>query len=136
MKPLILAKAITMPFACFGLFIWAVVRSGGPGGLALSTSMSNKTLLAWSFVGAVNAAINGEFGPLIASDSKNQSTFSLHISNVNQLISPVTPARLKHNLLVSLQLPHGALVLSFVLVSSRQLARRRYMVPHFGTQER
>ncbi|KAF2795242.1 hypothetical protein K505DRAFT_240319 [Melanomma pulvis-pyrius CBS 109.77] len=69
MKPLIKLKAITMPFACIGLFIWAMVRSGGPGTLELSNAPKSKSLLGWSFVAAVNAAINGEFGPLIASDS-------------------------------------------------------------------
>jgi hypothetical protein len=70
MKGLIKLKAITMPFAMIGLFIWAMVRSGGPGTLELSNAPKSKALLGWSFVAAVNAAINGEFGPLIASDCK------------------------------------------------------------------
>jgi NCS1 family nucleobase:cation symporter-1 len=68
MKWLLTAKAITQPIACFGIFIWALVRSGGPGSLALTENASSSAVLAWSFVGAINAAINGEFGPLIASD--------------------------------------------------------------------
>jgi NCS1 family nucleobase:cation symporter-1 len=52
------------------MFIWALVRSGGPGSFQLSTAAGSHKLLAWSIVGAVNAAINGEFGPLIASERK------------------------------------------------------------------
>lgn len=77
MRPLLTFKAFTQPFACFGLFIWAVVRSGGPGGLALTTeATSNNTILAWSIVNAINAAINGEFGPLIASDCESYSSLT------------------------------------------------------------
>ncbi|KUJ13929.1 uncharacterized protein LY89DRAFT_736928 [Mollisia scopiformis] len=70
---LITFKACTIPFACLGLFIWSLVRSGGPGSfkaLAVTTAEgSNKqALLAWGIVGAINNAINGEFGPLIASE--------------------------------------------------------------------
>jgi NCS1 family nucleobase:cation symporter-1 len=67
-------KAVSMPFACFGLFIWCVVRSGGPGGVEaqLNTApIAKGSFLAWSFLAAVNAAINGEFGPLIASNCKH-----------------------------------------------------------------
>jgi len=45
-----------------------LVRSGGPGNFELSTITDSSTLLAWTFLGAMNAAINGEFGPLIASE--------------------------------------------------------------------
>jgi NCS1 family nucleobase:cation symporter-1 len=70
---LITLKAFTIPFACLGLFIWSLVRSGGPGSFqalaVTSTSTSHKKeLLAWGIVGAINNAINGEFGPLIASE--------------------------------------------------------------------
>lgn len=68
MKWLLTFKSITCPAACFGLFIWALVRSGGPGSFELSDAASSQSVLAWSIVGAVNAAINGEFGPLIASE--------------------------------------------------------------------
>jgi len=70
MKWLLTIKATTQPIACFGLFIWALVRSGGPGTLALTETKPSSAVLAWSFVGAMNAAINGEFGPLIASDCR------------------------------------------------------------------
>ena len=70
MKPLIKLKMATQPFAMMGLFIWTVVRSGGSGIVALSNAPKSSMLLGWSFVAGVNAALNGEFGPLIASDSK------------------------------------------------------------------
>ena len=70
---LITLKAFTIPFACLGLFIWALVRSGGPGSFQAiavtpSTSSNKKEVLAWAIVAAINNAINGEFGPLIASE--------------------------------------------------------------------
>jgi NCS1 family nucleobase:cation symporter-1 len=64
-------KAVTMPLACFGLFIWALVRSGGPGSFELTSVQDSSTLLAFTFLGAINACINGEFGPLIASERKS-----------------------------------------------------------------
>lgn len=70
MRGLIAFKAITMPFALFGLFIWCLVRSGGPGGLELTAGSAKGSTLAWTFLAAINAAINGEFGPLIASNCK------------------------------------------------------------------
>lgn len=78
---LLTLKAFTIPFACLGLFIWSLVRSGGPGNfkaLAVTSSDQNKqAVLAWGIVAAINNAINGEFGPLIASERKSP-TFSFH----------------------------------------------------------
>lgn len=73
LKWLITLKAFTIPFACLGLFIWALVRSGGPGSfqaiaVAGSNASNRKEALAWAIVAAINNAINGEFGPLIASE--------------------------------------------------------------------
>ncbi|KAE9974567.1 hypothetical protein BLS_003079 [Venturia inaequalis] len=73
LKWLITLKAVTIPFACVGLFIWSLVRSGGPGSfqaiaVAGSTASNRKEALAWAIVAAINHAINGEFGPLIASE--------------------------------------------------------------------
>jgi NCS1 family nucleobase:cation symporter-1 len=70
---LITLKAFTIPFACLGLFIWSLVRSGGPGSFRAiavvgSTASDRKEALAWAIVAAINNAINGEFGPLIASE--------------------------------------------------------------------
>ncbi|KAE9366138.1 hypothetical protein N431DRAFT_419203 [Stipitochalara longipes BDJ] len=70
---LITLKAFTIPFACLGLFIWSLVRSGGPGSfkaLAVTTTStaSHREVVAWGIVAAINNAINGEFGPLIASE--------------------------------------------------------------------
>lgn len=59
-KPLYYFKAITMPIAMFGLFIWCLVRSGGPGTIALSKSASSASVLGWTFMAAMNSAINGE----------------------------------------------------------------------------
>lgn len=67
-KPLYYFKAVTMPIAMFGIFIWCLVRSGGPGTIALSKSASSSSVLGWTFMAAMNSAINGEFGPLIASE--------------------------------------------------------------------
>lgn len=67
-KPLYYIKAVTMPIAMFGLFIWCLVRSGGPGTIHLSESASSSSVLGWTFMAAMNSAINGEFGPLIASE--------------------------------------------------------------------
>jgi NCS1 family nucleobase:cation symporter-1 len=64
-------KAFAMPLVCGGIFIWALVRSGGPGDFQLSSATGTSEALAWTFLGAVNAAINGEFGPLIASERKS-----------------------------------------------------------------
>jgi NCS1 family nucleobase:cation symporter-1 len=49
------------------------VRSGGPGGFkvldATETKGSNKReIVAWGIIAAINNAINGEFGPLVASE--------------------------------------------------------------------
>jgi nucleobase:cation symporter-1, NCS1 family len=73
LKWLLTLKAFTIPFACFGLFIWSLVRSGGPGSfksLAVTTksTASHQEVVAWGIVAAINNAINGEFGPLIASE--------------------------------------------------------------------
>lgn len=56
-----------MPINLFGILIWALVRSGGPGGFQLSTFTASDTALAWGIVASVNSAINGNFGPLITS---------------------------------------------------------------------
>lgn len=76
---LLTLKAFTIPFACLGLFIWSLARSGGPGtfkALAVteSTGSNKKQILAWGIVAAINNAINGEFGPLIASERKMTSS--------------------------------------------------------------
>lgn len=82
---LITLKALTIPFACLGLFIWSLVRSGGPGSfqaivVAGSTASNRKEALAWAIVAAINNAINGEFGPLIASERTYlYSLFSLFL---------------------------------------------------------
>lgn len=68
MKPLYYFKAITMPVAMFGLFIWCLVRSGGPGTIELGEKAKSSSVLGWTFMAAMNSAINGEFGPLIASE--------------------------------------------------------------------
>ena len=81
MKPLIYFKSATMPFAMFGLFIGAVVRSGGPGKFELTEARSSGKTFAWTFVAAVNAAINREFGPLIASDCKFAPVIVRCVSN-------------------------------------------------------
>jgi nucleobase:cation symporter-1, NCS1 family len=59
-----------MPPACFGLFIFSVVRAKGPGDLSLATDsvLNDKTRLAWAFLTAMNSAITGNFGPLITSE--------------------------------------------------------------------
>lgn len=46
----------------------AVVRAKGPGGFELTAVSDSQALLGWTFMSAMNAAINGEFGPLIASE--------------------------------------------------------------------
>lgn len=79
---LITLKALTIPFACMGLFIWSLVRSGGPGSfkaLAVTTTVgaSKREILAWGIIGAINNAINGEFGPLIASERMFSSVLKI-----------------------------------------------------------
>lgn len=90
-------KAFTMPMVCFGIFIWALVRSGGPGSFQLSTTTGTSEMLAWTFMGAINAAINGEFGPLIASERKllhgchiKHSLISLQLISLVMLVVLVT----------------------------------------------
>lgn len=56
-----------MPMACFGLFIWAMVRGKGPGGFELTTKTASQSALAWGIMSAMNSAITGNFGPLIVS---------------------------------------------------------------------
>lgn len=63
-KPLYYFKAVTMPIAMFGLFIWCLVRSGGPGTIALSTAPASSSILGWTFMAAMNSAINGEVSRL------------------------------------------------------------------------
>ncbi|KAH7038378.1 permease for cytosine/purines, uracil, thiamine, allantoin-domain-containing protein [Microdochium trichocladiopsis] len=60
-------KAVTMPMNLFGIFIWAMYRSGGPGEFQLTELAASNTALAWAILAAINAALNGNFGPLVAS---------------------------------------------------------------------
>ncbi|KAH8888119.1 hypothetical protein GQ53DRAFT_655053 [Thozetella sp. PMI_491] len=60
-------KAIIMPINIFGLFIWAMVRSGGPGDFQLTQYSASQSALVWAVVASINSAINGNFGPLVAS---------------------------------------------------------------------
>lgn len=61
-------KAVVMPFACFGLFIFTVVRAKGPGDFQLTASTGDSTALAFAILNGMNSAINGDFGPLITSE--------------------------------------------------------------------
>ncbi|KXJ86579.1 permease for cytosine/purines, uracil, thiamine, allantoin-domain-containing protein [Microdochium bolleyi] len=60
-------KAIIMPINMFGIFIWAIYRSGGPGDFQLTEYAVSNTALAWAVLAAMNSALNGNFGPLVAS---------------------------------------------------------------------
>lgn len=91
-KWLFAVKSTTMPCACVGLFIWALVRSGGPpalGSLQTKGTYSSK-LIAWTFVASINAAINGEFGPLIASEP-DITRYSKHPRNQIIGVGAVAP---------------------------------------------
>lgn len=57
-----------MPIGCFGLFIFTVVRAGGPGDFQLTTSTGSSSALAFAILNGMNSAINGDFGPLITSE--------------------------------------------------------------------
>lgn len=57
-----------MPIACFGLFIFTVLRAKGPGDFAITTSTGDSTALAFAILNGMNSAINGDFGPLITSE--------------------------------------------------------------------
>lgn len=61
------AKAVLMPINMFGIFIWAMYRSGGPGDFQLNEYVASRSALAWAMLAAMNSAINGNFGPLVAS---------------------------------------------------------------------
>jgi NCS1 family nucleobase:cation symporter-1 len=67
MKWMYYTKAILMPINIFGLFIFAMVRSGGPGTFQLGAYASSQSALIWAVVASINSAINGNFGPLVAS---------------------------------------------------------------------
>lgn len=56
-----------MPVNIIGLFIWALVRSGGPGTFELTEFSTSRSALAWAILASINSAINGNFGPLVAS---------------------------------------------------------------------
>ncbi|KAH8893552.1 hypothetical protein GQ53DRAFT_644772 [Thozetella sp. PMI_491] len=67
LKVVYYAKAVLMPVNIIGLFIWAMVRSGGPGSFELSDYSASNAALVWAVVASINNAINGNFGPFIAS---------------------------------------------------------------------
>ncbi|KAH7025154.1 permease for cytosine/purines, uracil, thiamine, allantoin-domain-containing protein [Microdochium trichocladiopsis] len=67
MKWMYYAKSVLMPINMFGLFICAMIRSGGPGDFQLTEFAASRAALAWAMLAAVNSALNGNFGPLVAS---------------------------------------------------------------------